>query len=633
MTQPQELAILTRSKLRDKSVGMAHLRFIWETRTEDVWRTNPELYAILAERALKLGEPFLAYDVARKGLEADDKNIKFHHIMALSLSQSGAPEEANRLLASLHAKGHNDSETLSLLARTHKDLWALNTPDSPLHLQKAYELYRLAFDTTGNYYPGVNAATLALLSGLKEEAVTLAQKVRTICKALYKDDSSYWMDATLGEVSLILGEIESARTYYKKASQEARSDPSSLCSIRKQARKLSQHLFNNRYELDDCFGIGAILVFSGHMIDTPNRYSSRFPASLAESVKIQIRDKVRAMNISFGFASGACGSDILFLEVLRELGIEYHIILPFGDQSFRKTSIAIAPDGDWLERYDKLLPHATSITYLSQDDYSGDGMDFDFANKNILGMGMLRSRILDTELKGLAVWNGDEGDGGGGTADAVHFWRKNDIAYEVVALPSSSVTHVPQDKTHPPFNQHPIRRDIRCVLFSDIVGFSKLKDCEIPLFYKHYLTQAAELLKTTQHRPDIYNTWGDALYLGFNSSTDAGLFAIELRKIFVRTDWLALGFSRKLDIRIGLHAGPVSVYTDPVTNLLSCTGTHVSRGARIEPITEQGQIYVSESFAAISMLEKQPTFSCDYVGEIQLAKNYGTYRIYLLKIL
>ncbi len=55
------------------------------------------------------------------------------------------------------------------------------------------------------------------------------------------------------------------------------------------------------------------------------------------------------------------------------------------------------------------------------------------------------------------------------------------------------------------------------------------------------------------------------------------------------------------------------------------------RGARIEPITEQGQIYVSESFAAISMLEKQPTFSCDYVGEIQLAKNYGTYRIYLLK--
>jgi class 3 adenylate cyclase len=62
----------------------------------------------------------------------------------------------------------------------------------------------------------------------------------------------------------------------------------------------------------------------------------------------------------------------------------------------------------------------------------------------------------------------------------------------------------------------------------------------------------------------------------------------------------------------------------------SCTGYHVSRTARIEPITAEGQIYVSEIFAALASTKDCIGFACDYVGEVQLAKKYGAYRVYLL---
>jgi adenylate cyclase len=39
---------------------------------------------------------------------------------------------------------------------------------------------------------------------------------------------------------------------------------------------------------------------------------------------------------------------------------------------------------------------------------------------------------------------------------------------------------------------------------------------------------------------------------------------------------------------------------------------------------------VTEPFAAILALESPGEFRCRYVGKIELHKNYGTYRMYLL---
>lgn len=61
------------------------------------------------------------------------------------------------------------------------------------------------------------------------------------------------------------------------------------------------------------------------------------------------------------------------------------------------------------------------------------------------------------------------------------------------------------------------------------------------------------------------------------------------------------------------------------------TGSHVSRTARIEPITPAGEVYVSEPFAAALVLADRRDLTCDYVGHMPMAKGYGNLRMYRLR--
>jgi class 3 adenylate cyclase len=80
-----------------------------------------------------------------------------------------------------------------------------------------------------------------------------------------------------------------------------------------------------------------------------------------------------------------------------------------------------------------------------------------------------------------------------------------------------------------------------------------------------------------------------------------------------------------------LHAGPAYEFDDPITGNRTYSGTHVSRAARIEPITPRGQVYASESFAALAAARGSEHFVCDYVGQTPMAKGYGTLPTYHLR--
>jgi hypothetical protein len=72
-------------------------------------------------------------------------------------------------------------------------------------------------------------------------------------------------------------------------------------------------------------------------------------------------------------------------------------------------------------------------------------------------------------------------------------------------------------------------------------------------------------------------------------------------------------------------SAPVFETTDPVQGVTNYFGAHVSRTARIEPVTPPGEVYVTEQFAARLALEPAG-FGCDYVGQVPAAKGYGTMR-------
>ena len=53
--------------------------------------------------------------------------------------------------------------------------------------------------------------------------------------------------------------------------------------------------------------------------------------------------------------------------------------------------------------------------------------------------------------------------------------------------------------------------------------------------------------------------------------------------------------------------------------------------ARIEPVTPPGAVYVTEPMAAALALSGTHEIDCDYVGMVALAKNYGEFRMYVLR--
>jgi hypothetical protein len=601
-----------------------------------------------AERFLQQGEPLLAYNVADTGLQRWPGHVRLRQLQALSLARTGDIERANRILAELAAGGLDDTETLGVLARTHKDL-GMRAQDRALrakHLEAAFRLYERAYAasrqrgaTSGAYYTGINAATVAVLRGELEEARWIAAEVRALCNgavgAAADPATEYWRQATLGEAALILGDAPRAAQHYAAAMALALGRYGDLSTTRRQSRLLAAHLPVDDEWLDEALSIPPVLVFTGHMVDRAGREIPRFPADMESAVRPVIRASIAAMRPLAAYGSAACGADILCLEQVREYGGEIHLVLPFPPEEFRRTSVDIAA-GEWGTRFDSLLEHADSVTVTSDHRASGSVAPFEYANLVLTGLGRLRAQVLDTRLKGLAVWDRGSGSGGGergGSASVVSVWEQRGIPTDHVDLsrlrprasaPSAARSRPDADPPAPGAASH----ELKALLFADAVGYSKLTEDQIPRYVTGFLGAVAELNRRTRHRFEHVETAGDGLYMVFGNAVDAAHYALELSALATSTDWGALGLPPTFNVRIALHSGPVYCGWDPVTATRIYTGPHTSRAARIEPITPPGQVYASSAFAAVAAASGADEVAMRYVGRIPLAKGSGTLALY-----
>ena len=169
------------------------------------------------------------------------------------------------------------------------------------------------------------------------------------------------------------------------------------------------------------------------------------------------------------------------------------------------------------------------------------------------------------------------------------------------------------------------------ILFADLVGFSKLEEEQFPRYIEGFLGTLASRLKNSPYDPIYKNIWGDAICFVFDDLLSAAEYAMELRDMVRETEWDRLGLPRDLNIRIGLHVGPVYFAQEPVLNRLNFFGSHVNQAARIEPITSPGNVYASEQFAAYLQANRDNPLECKYVGVIVLPKEFGSYPIYHIK--
>ena len=655
-TDPGEKSRKIISQLKKPKLTVAELRRIWEERVPLVWLRNVEVYRRAVDAAMKLGEAFLAFDIAEEGLLTFKSDLRLIQLQALALARTGATKRANEILDGLRLSGHYDEETLGILARTHKDFWLLSSDaaEKHHHLKLSFEFYAESYRRNRGYYSGINAAAMGLMYGQKEQARKWAEEVAQMCRTtqagianLNESDERYWLEATLAEAALILGRLDEAEQFYSHASEFGGQSWVVINRTREQARLLLEHSGESRKRLDHCFNLPRIAVCAGHMFDRVNRKNPRFPYAIEERVRKEVRERLDKMEAHVGFSSLACGADMLFAEAMLERGGEMNIVLPFNESDFRAASVDVVPGVDFTERFKKILQNAGTVTTLNEQGSADDAAAFEYCNEVLVGLALLKAQFLGIDVMPIAIWDGKPGDGRGGTQSFVQAWLQRGVQTEIidlrqvlaeesnnVSIPSSIEVEEPvpaQPQLLKTSGHEVSAQETKAMLFADIKGYSKMSERQIPAFVHHFLGRVASLMDAMKKPPIVRNTWGDAIYCVFDHVADAGVFALNLRDMVHSTDWTQKGLPGDLNIRIALHGGPAYPCFDPVLRRITYMGSHVNRTARIEPVAEEGQIYASQAFAALSAAHGVRDFSCDYVGLKQLAKDFGSLPVFLVR--
>ncbi|MGI0492798.1 TRAFs-binding domain-containing protein [Alkalinema pantanalense CENA528] len=647
--EDQDLAVMVQGLTRSAELNLSSLLDL----RREIIRIQPrssDIYRAFGDALLQLGEPLMAYDALAEGLRYWPQDLRLQQLLALALARSGSTVTANQLLVQLVESGQEDEETIGLLARTHKDLWqqATDPTIATLQLGLAYQRYQQAYQQSRSVWTGINAATLALVKGDLTQAQTLAQQVRSVCLGQLsapekRSGQDYWRLATLGEAALILGDCAEAEDFYGQAATIGQGRFGDLSSSRRNAVLLAEVLGLDTDRVKQWFQIPKVVVFCGHMLDRPDRPQPRFPAALESVVYRAILERLQKMEVQLGYAPAACGADILFLEAMRELKGELHIVLPCNREQFIQDSVDLIPSGDWGDRFDRLMQDATELVIASGNRLEENDVVYEYSHRLLYGLAKIRADQLGTELIPLAVWDGKPGDGPGGTASTVANWRRWTDHVEVIDLAAILREH----QSAPPIalgtaptptpTALPVAtagiatcdissREIRALLFADVVNFSHLEENQHGPFAQYFWGAIAAL--SEQYPILMKNTWGDALYFVFPTVQQAGEFALALCDLVQSIDWSTKSLPAGLNLRIALHAGPVERTVDPITGQLNYVGMHVSHTARIEPITPPGKVYASQAFAAIAASEDLRQFTCDYVGQMPWAKRYGTFPTY-----
>lgn len=607
-----------------------------------------------AEKFLHMGEPLLAYNEIQQALEENPGDFRLRQLKGLALARSGALRRANDVLTVLREEGFTDAETMGPLARTHKDL-ALSATDSlsrERHLVAAFEIYLQAYRNALSqdlvaeaYYTGINAAAIELLRQHVESARAIAKDVERLCQIALQQVSGeaadeYWPRATLAEAALIDGDLDVARRRYADAVSVAGKNYGDLSSTKHQARILLNHLNIDLSWLDKAIRIPPVIVFTGHMIDAPDRAVPRFPATAVEEVRSRILHRLEELRPAAAYGSAACGADILCLECVRELGGELHIVLPFPADQFRAESVNFCRDGNWGDRFDELLEAADEVLVVSDKPPPSGVSTFQYANLVMTGLARLRSQMLETDLHGLAIWDGTGTGDVGGTSSVVDMWSRYGVPLEhVMPCPESGHRENASLETAPLVSHtsdssnddRDFLYEVKTMLFTDAVGYSRLSEDQIPLFFEHYLGAIARYNELTDFRAEHIETAGDGMYMIFDDAQAAGHYALGLSDLINGRDWHRLGLPEDLSVRIGLHCGPVFVGRDPITGMPLYTGMHTCRTARIEPITPPGQVYASGAYAAVAAARGIEGLRFSYIGRTQLAKQYGALALYNVK--
>lgn len=581
--------------------------------------------------AEKEGEFFRAFDMARQGYAEFPDDRRLAHRAVLSLANAGATEEARRLYDGWKLERYSDEDIAALDARLLKDgAYAKSGAERRAALLAAAERYHAVAEANGfSYYPGINAASLFFLAGDEGRARSTAARLLPALEAAREAGSTdYWRLATLVEVYFLLGDAAGARKTLPQAIAASGGNIGELSATWRQLRRLDALRGGDESWLEE-LRPPRVVHFTGHIISPPGQ-PGRFPAEAERHVKSAIANYLARARPGFAYGSLAAGADILFAEAILAAGAELHIVLPFAREEF--VAVSVAPAGPpWVTRFEACLARAKSVRFATQGGYLGDDRLFAYCSQIAVGLAVLRADRLGGPVEQVAVWDGQAGGAGlAGTAADLEFWRSTGLPQTIIPCGEPGERPAPHPPSRPPAARAEARLS-RAMLFGDVKGFSKLTDTEMPRYVEHFVGRLGRIVAAQGGDVVLANTWGDGIFLVFENVDAAARCALALQDGLREFDYAGAGLPDHLRLRIGCHFGPVYECFDPVLRKTNFFGSNVSFAARIEPITPEGCVYVTEPFAAILAATHAKDYRCEYVGMTETAKSFGRFRMFLLR--
>lgn len=410
-----------------------------------------------AGRALMRVPQFaFALEQFEAALALDDQHRGSHQQRAVCLGRLGRLEEARATATALTEAHPDDPECWALAGRVQKCGWidrfrppkAAWTPGvfqaAAVHedatLAEAIAPYRRAFALNPlQVSAGVNALTLnvlrAHLGGDHSPAETerlLAGLRWAVACALERTPRDYAARAAQAEISLLCFDAAAVRRDWKAAVAAAGRDWFALDSSRQQLQLLSglgfrpeetalaQGIVESEIaRLAPPYEARQVLLFSGHMVDAPDRPTPRFPLSHeagARAALAQALDALQAGPEDLALTQGAAGGDLLFTEAALARGVRVVWLQPLPEPEFLQASVLASAGAEtWRARYFAAKARLAEAPRCMPQELGPPprGVSvWERANQWLLHTALAHG---PDKARAVVLWDGGGGDGPGGT--------------------------------------------------------------------------------------------------------------------------------------------------------------------------------------------------------------------------
>ena len=416
-----------------------------------------------------------AQSVLEELLSLEPNNRKAQTQFGLVLGRLDKIHEAKVHMTRVAEQCAEDPEAQGILGRIYKDFWRLEWKDQGTleerqqqavatsgYLASAIRSYDLALRKHFDYYNGINVVScLKLLEHLKSatgdepvdcgisdledviSVVRFAAQNALDCARPDGGQDRVWAAATLGELALVAGDAGKARKLYNDAANAPSTTyfqinsmleqvdlfeslglrPEAVAAVKKaleQRRNVLEQRIGGLKKSDPRFK--KVVLFSGHMIDTPGRPEERFPPRKEGVVRERMAEQLEVWGVGAGdlaICGGARGGDTLFAELCRDRGAEVWLFLARPESEFLEESVRL-PGSDWEQRFFALRDReGVKVSLQIERLKSPPKGSSVYARNNLWMINTARVEANDPKnLYAVLVWDEQPtGDGSGGTSD------------------------------------------------------------------------------------------------------------------------------------------------------------------------------------------------------------------------